>query len=1344
MNEEQRRIKLGVKEISRFEVKTHEIKTINHVANDVYIGVATNCIFIFDHRKIKEYYYKRLKTGIYINELRLFLGITDGKSCFCYATNNVFNRIQDTDIDPHDKCIHTIQYMPAHSRLITVGEHLTIWDFKFIPSPPTIEFQPAKLIITRINVIFYNTKVQIINPPVLDQNTGQIFVCNADGNLNVYTKDGEYEDTFFNMLDYNQFAFDYFPPTRELLSTNPTSGLTLWHTKNVHIVQYSIPSQYITSLRFINEEFAIILTTKHHVILADYRTGFSYTCFVSDQYITRFYVFNSFVYIVCRNEIRVLEPIMPWRLWARTAIPPVLVQRVPKFKKAARILALCQNSQIRLLSPKNGQIMTALTLSNTAPVQSLLYDRGIEENSHDQLFTLFDDGKTYIFSTAESPCVEVGHISLKATSMLIKSLNNKLCYILGTSFGHLIFLDYETLKQVSHTFITTFPLKNILLYNDTNSLIVLTNLEIYYYSFDQNAVISKLEVTTGEIAEIFNDWLFLPNNIGGMTVIDIKDDKLTINKQMSGTRFHSNKITGIAKSDKYLITSSEDCSIRIWTKTLSLYASIEFPVPILCCCFLNGNRDILVGADENLMKIEGKMLFENVEEEDVNYDNFDKLKDELMPINVKMPAEEEEEEKQENLLTPTKQQKINRKSIRRQYMERMLEERRKRLELESTFNEWKPIESEITQPLDDLANAMDEEIKREEIRKKKEEEVEQARKEAKRKQEEEDYEYVEEDEIEIEYQKQLKARLSSPKSQRTNNSSRASPKQNNSSPSTPKQNNSSSSPKSPKQNNSPPKTPKSSPRSSAKENKTPRSSVKSNPKPQSKLSSKIENSTNESSEESNKTEESDSESFIKEINDDFDEEDKNEVVEKINIKPRTPPRRENVASARRKKGITKTPSKTGNLNFNLKINENTTQKPTEKAIDKEEEQALQSKQSLQSSQSHTSSQGTKSSKSNDKSQAVNKPAETEKIITVNVEEIGFNKQSKKTKITAKVSKNNAKIEKISQENFEENKTQSKIVQQRENVEKKKPKTETVPVFRNDPDRFDYSKNYNKKYEIYEKAPKEPEYDSLPTSRRRKTKQKKSKQKEFKHYNSLESIDTQTENPTKEEDKNKNEKIEKSNQNNKILKKKQEVKKVFVQRPISPQPIKRFTILGIFERQEKRRKRAATPTPRNTKIFDYECPYNIVYDIEEIRCQTEKGESKYSVVLERKAKLDATLNPDLNCFKPDNYEKPETKYIITENENIVDFDDILNHIRNMEVLREFRNSKRKSVKKEKTSMFSCLIPLSLQRGRNPIHSTIFKSPFATRRFNQVVDLKSPQQHGIMVLKGSKIQTLPRLQ
>ena len=82
---------------------------------------------------------------------------------------------------------------------------------------------------------------------------------------------------------------------------------------------------------------------------------------------------------------------------------------------------------------------------------------------------------------------------------------------------------------------------------------------------------------------------------------------------------------------------------------------------------------------------------------------------------------------------------------------------------------------------------------------------------------------------------------------------------------------------------------------------------------------------------------------------------------------------------------------------------------------------------------------------------------------------------------------------------------------------------------------------------------------------------------------------------------------------------------------------------------------------------------------------------------------------------------------------------------MEILREYRESKRKKkAKSVKKSLFSSLIPLSLQRGRIPAFSNAFKSPFATRRFNEVVDIKSPQEKGVLVLRGNRLQTsLPRL-
>ncbi|EAY15170.1 hypothetical protein TVAG_201640 [Trichomonas vaginalis G3] len=1262
--------------------------------------------------------------------------------------------------------------MPKYSRLITVGEHLTIWDFKFIPSPPTIEFQPAKLIIIKINVILPYTKIQIINPPVINQNTGEIFVCNKDGNLTCYDKNGKYADTMFNNLDYDQFAFDCFQETGEMLSVDPSNGLTLWHTKNVAIAQYSIPSQYIVSIRFINEEFAMILTTNQQIILADYRTGFSYTCYTPKEQVTRFFVFNSHLYLICRNEIIVLEPIMPWRLWTRTSIPPVYVKRVEKRNSAARILVLCQNCQIRLLSPRNGQIITALTLSNTSTVQSLMYDRGYDDILHDILFINFSDGKTSVYSTGQSPCIEQSQIHMKATSTLVLRLpDDRLVYAIGTSIGHVILCDYETLKQIGHFFVTTMPITKVFYYRRTNSLIILSAYEVFLFSIYNGTIVHKIDLKSGELAELFNDNLVVDIGNGEMAVIDLlSSSKLVRNKQFNGTKFHQGKITSISCSSHFLLTSSEDCSIRVWTKSLSLYAALEFPVPITCVCFLNGKRDIIVGADDNLMIINRNLLFEMNDEEDDVYDNYDKLRDELMHETIRIVMEEEEEEI-ETLLNKTKESEktpTKRQSIRRRFMDRMLEERRKRMEESLKKSEqWEPTQNDMENTIN-FALQMEEEIKKEEDKMRKEEQAQLEWESKKKLMEEEEYVYDEEDEDEIvqtipqkapiQIVENVEEKIEKPEENKIDNdltlylsddnnsydsimeaSSRRSSRRNSGRSSAADYVRNSISRMSQKSTNSISNNKNSESRMSQKST----NSAANNRKTDSRMSQRSNNSisNNKDSPESRKSQKSVKENVLKSVSESDDEVEKIENNPKIETKAKHP----NIPRIPVKPPKIPESSKPKRINNNTQVksarrykDENKVEQKIDKNIPEKQEENNEKTEEEKSTISNKSMESINSSKKSLKQEEKPKEVE-EKTITLNIEEIRFKQLVNKGQIKAKKNKNESKYEIVSHtQNTQQN---NQTTQQ--NNQKIKPKIETVPEFRNDPDRFDFDPSKTPKYSMRNLKPKEPKMSEKSNYSSKKFRAKKQKNTE------LYRIPTSPERaPIVKESKRQNTPEEKQVRIPKKYILTTQKNKFFSQRQETPQPKKRFNPLGVYERQTARhRKRASTPVPHKFGIyFDYDFPYNVIYDVDIIRDQTKNGNQKYSIILKRKEIEDHAMNPEKNCFVPDNYEKPETKYIIKEEEiEELDLDDIISRIRDVEILREYRESKRKKkAKSVKKSLFSSLIPLSLQRGRIPAFSNAFKSPFATRRFNEVVDIKSPQEKGVLVLRGNRLQTsLPRL-
>ena len=642
---DQVRIRFGCFAEARFYAKTNDIKTIIPINQYKYVGIGEKCIFIFENTHITEYYKHSITAGDYIPENHILLAVKEGFPSFCFFSNNDYENMYQTDFETMDSCVHTLKYLHHNKQIVVVGNNMTLWEYEFIPSPPTVRFIPPQVKLTKLCVFLYDCKIMILNPPVFD-NEGKIYVNNGDGNLTSFKydkkKDSIIKEELIHFISNMNFPFDVSKQTNEVLTADEL-GLTLWNEYYKPSSSVPIGCGAVTAIRFVNDEFAVLLDTKDTIILADFKTGTSYNCYNSDKRVTRVYSYNDRVFLICGTEIIIIKPVMPWRLWSPIAIPPTKMLRIPKLQSAARLLIQCGDSHIKFVSPSNAKVLNAITLPSTESVNDLLYDRGFNDMIHEQLFVLYNNGIASIYSTAINPCIITGSIKNKITALTMFPLDDGTpVYAVGTASGTLILHDYNTLERIKNQGVTEVKILRLFYHSGTKNLLIVTGKKVILWDWRKSTSISTIKANYRPIINMFMDKLFIAHNSGKMTVIEVVDNQLRFHDS-NGVHFHLGKITQINTFGSYMITSSLDKSIRIWSSDLLLLADIEFPSPILCCCFRNGTRDVLVGVKKHIMIIKGSLLFGNeIDAENKDYDNFDSIRDELdeefKPIHIKEPT----------------------------------------------------------------------------------------------------------------------------------------------------------------------------------------------------------------------------------------------------------------------------------------------------------------------------------------------------------------------------------------------------------------------------------------------------------------------------------------------------------------------------------------------------------------------------------------------------------------------------------------------------------------------------------------------------------------------------------
>lgn len=646
----------GLEEESCLSLKSLSLGVVVQFREKEFLVLGEKGVTRFESTLVKETYPYILTALVNVPKYGILIGVTAVSSEFIILFDSDLKRHLMTGIKTGDSSIFNIIFSEKSNTIITAGEQLISWSFVLIPPKTTIVFTYPTIKIKMKKTILQKINSSIMNPPMFDYSTEELFINDNNGSIQSYSLDGTYNGVAIKSGSLSQTTCGYYEQERMFMTTNTSQGAVLW-PRNAEISRrFFIGSSASLAIHFINPEFVAILDAKYSITIIDIKTSHFLTCYHSESRINRMFFFPKpfpRIILCSGSNVVLLRVTLPWRLWNSIIGRQISLFRENKLNEAARIVVVLSNSHVRLLSPKNGSVLTALTLTTLSSPINCFYDRGIPDLAHlkrDQILLPLQDGTMQIYSTGQDPCQMIGSIdSTKITCVSRCKYHDQWCFCCGTSHGYVLFYSYETMKNIGRIHPYPYPVVNIFYDSEGENLIVSYELRSYLVSLLQEKENDDfLNMKCTNICLFFNNVAIFSGEHGIVSSLVINNNTISYHETHS-MKFHDDEITGFSLGSEFFVSSSMDKTIKVWAKNFDLIYKIGFPLPIYQCCVLNGKRDILCSTENEIMIIRGTLIFGRiVDPQDDSIDNYDLKRDFL--DNSYITIQNDDDEQSEDFL----------------------------------------------------------------------------------------------------------------------------------------------------------------------------------------------------------------------------------------------------------------------------------------------------------------------------------------------------------------------------------------------------------------------------------------------------------------------------------------------------------------------------------------------------------------------------------------------------------------------------------------------------------------------------------------------------------------------
>ena len=620
-----------------------------------YVITSKSGMFVCEDGRTKKTIPVRLRASVLIEEYSLIAGISEVGSELAIFYTGAMDRPLISGFKTDLVAVFHLMYSPVSHSLIAVGSGVYVWYLKVEKQRNVVEVDASMVRVIPRGNICRDFETSLLNPPCFDYQSEILYVPTKQGFVG-YDLDGNEVQMMSKKATTPLSACALAPVTKKLL-TSDVDGFCLWKRGPILEKRIQGVASAVILVRFVDRNFAIFMDVNLLVYVLDIRIGKFWHVLSFPRKPNGLFVVDEKgeknMYVFQGPTVTRYRIVIPWDLWLGQTTEVVCIRRCPRLNEAARIAFLSQNKMVTLCSPKKGAVLTTASSARPANPCNFCYDRGlwyengvysdISLDRRDLLFVTMGDSKTPVFTTGDNPCVEERFIDLNVTAMLPCKLCGQATYCFATKLGELQFYDYATLKPVRRFMLTKGKILNLYYHEKNNSIICVYTDQLAMFSLSQQKVIGKiLPIDDGRVSGMKDDYIFLGYQNGSMEMFRIDEKEIV---PMADAKPHEKAITGFAFGIDFYVTVSLDQTVKLWEYDMSPISEIRLPFSLRAVEVLNGNRDLVVGTDNEILKIPGRQIFGNVVDPRVEaIDNFDELDDELA---ARMPVLSESTDQQE-------------------------------------------------------------------------------------------------------------------------------------------------------------------------------------------------------------------------------------------------------------------------------------------------------------------------------------------------------------------------------------------------------------------------------------------------------------------------------------------------------------------------------------------------------------------------------------------------------------------------------------------------------------------------------------------------------------------------
>lgn len=647
MINESKIIAFGVEETFKVNFGTGNVNSVYPINSREYIVTTPKEMIKMEKTNIKVKLPYHFCASCLIPDVGMIAAISVHNSeLFILNLNDLSHPLLKNYQTNHTGIFH-IFYSVKSSCIITIGSGVKTWNLNCIMPDGNVTSALPSVTVTPRACFGEKFETLILNPPAFDYQRELLFLPTQQG-IQGFTLDGKQMVIGSRVQATNVTVFSYCNTNRKLLTADQHEGICLWNKMGKLHHRYSIGTSSIFLLKYITSEHVILMNSKGNAYILNVKTGNAFHVYSAPEIPTRFFIFLQPypTLVLCYHSTAAfLKITIPWGVWAKNVVKSRIIRRMPKKNHAARILVQTLNSFVKLFDPRNGKSLTSATPTGSSNLYNYYYDRGTyllyKENQvevygtehKDNLYLIMEDGKASVYDAAHSPCEETGIVDLKSHFIIPCTIDGKWYYFAAAMRSEVFLLDQTKFRYLKRAVIGIAKTINIFFLTESETAVIMYESETYLFDLKSFSVINKILIRGSDVSELHGDIIYIGQPTGQIDMIKIVGNELILLNNLNQQRIHASAVSGLGFSPNFWITVGLDGVLMYWDYNYLNLCRICLPEPLLSCEILNGKRDVIIGTENEIMKIHGDIIFgDQVDEELHIIDNFDRMFDSLSPV----------------------------------------------------------------------------------------------------------------------------------------------------------------------------------------------------------------------------------------------------------------------------------------------------------------------------------------------------------------------------------------------------------------------------------------------------------------------------------------------------------------------------------------------------------------------------------------------------------------------------------------------------------------------------------------------------------------------------------------